>query len=111
MGLRGGYGWNVYCAGTLTEISTKIENMKVVITHVKGADSMNVTWVTDSATLSTYSFVYDENNFNIKMAKNIILGADYTKEQDFAKGTLHRFMVYNGVLGEAAIHDFLGVSE
>lgn len=111
LGLRGGYGWNIYCAGNLAEISTKIENMKVVITHVKGADSMNVTWVTDSATLSTYSFVYDEKNINIRTAKNIILGADYTKEQDFAKGTLHRFVVYNGVLSEAAIHDFLGVSE
>lgn len=111
MCFRGGYFLDICCQADYIDISTKLENVKAVITHTVGTDNITVTYLTASTEKTTASLeLYDVTAGRFKNSGNIILGADYTKAANFAKGTMHRFVVYNGVLDDTAISEFLGVS-
>lgn len=88
--------------------------MKVVLTHAKGEDSVNVYWVKNNETTkNTNTVTYNgitTNQHYISSTQTIIVGAKYDGT-NIAHCTMHDFKIYDSdVLDESVINAYLGVS-
>lgn len=112
----GYYRTAIVTAGSNTiTASTITNNAKVVLTHTAGESTVDTKWAinggsTASSATTTLANFGTNSNY-LSQTQTMILGAKYNTNDYRFTGTINQFVVYESVLTDAAINQFLGVSE
>lgn len=110
----GNYRGQIVTTGvTLFNKSGFSTNAKVVFVHTVGESTINAYISLDGGAKQTVTITLNNFGTNVNYlstTQHLILGARYNLTERFFKGTIKRFLIYEDVMTETAINNFLGVN-
>ena len=104
-------GFSTFNTGGVSVQTGKVTNLKTVVTHKKGEETLTVYHISDSTFTSTVDSTNTYTNWRSKSGANTVtLGGQIDTDNRYWTGTLNDFKIYERVLTEDEIKAYMGVA-